>query len=102
MNKNNDALKTIGEVSESLNLKVHVIRFWKKKFDIIRPIKKQNGTRYFNQEQIIILKRIKNLLYERKLTIKGAILEMKKPSIEKNQLIYEIETLINEIKHKLI
>ena len=102
MIKNNDALKTIGEVSENLNLQVHVIRFWEKKFDIIRPIKKKNGTRYFNQEQIIILKQIKSLLYEKKLTIKGAILEMKNSGSEKNQLIYEIETLINEIKHKLI
>ena len=41
MIKNNDALKTIGEVSENLNLQVHVIRFWEKKFDIIRPIKKK-------------------------------------------------------------
>ena len=102
MIKNNDALKTIGEVSENLNLQVHVIRFWEKKFDIVRPIKKKNGTRYFNQEQIIILKQIKSLLYEKKLTIKGAILEMKNSGTEKNQLIYEIEMLINEIKHKLI
>lgn len=102
MIKNNDALKTIGEVSENLNLQVHVIRFWEKKFEIIKPIKKKNGTRYFNQEQIIILKQIKSLLYEKKLTIKGAILEMKNSGTEKNQLIYEIETLINEIKHKLI
>lgn len=102
MIKNDDALKTIGEISENLDLQVHIIRFWEKKFNIIRPIKKKNGTRYYNQEQIIILRQIKNLLYEKKLTIKGAILEMKNSGTEKIQLIHEIEKLINEIKHKLL
>ena len=102
MIKDDNALKTISEVSRNLGLQVHVIRFWEKKFDIIKPIKKRNGTRYYTKDQIILLQQIKHLLHEKKLTIKGAILEMKSSGSEKLELIEEIENLINEIKSKAL
>ena len=67
MNKADDALRTIGEVSKILNIPVYVVRFWEKKFSLINPIKKARGTRYYDNKQIKILKRIKFLLYEEKI-----------------------------------
>ena len=81
MTKDNFALKTIGEVSESLELPQHVLRFWEKKFSVIQPIKKNKGRRYYTSDQIEILKHIKFLLHEKQYSIKGAqkvILEEKR------------------------
>ena len=70
--KDLDALRTIGEVSKILNIPVYVVRFWEKKFSLINPIKKARGTRYYDNKQMKILKRIKFLLYEEKFSISGA------------------------------
>ena len=69
--KNIDALKTIGEVSKTINVPQHVIRFWEKKIDKIKPIQKTNGRRYYSKGDVEILEKIKNLLYDYHYTIKG-------------------------------
>ena len=46
--KDPNALRTIGEVSQIINVPVYVIRFWEKKFDLIKPIKRKGGNRYFD------------------------------------------------------
>ena len=58
--KDPNALRTIGEVSQIINVPVYVIRFWEKKFDSIRPIKRKGGNRYFDKNQISNLIIIKN------------------------------------------
>ena len=58
--KEPNALRTIGEVSQIINVPVYVIRFWEKKFDSIRPIKRKGGNRYFDKNQISNLIIIKN------------------------------------------
>ena len=64
--KSPDALKTIGEVSDLLNVPIYVLRFWEKKISIITPIKKNNGIRFYDTEQIDLLKTLRRLLYEKK------------------------------------
>ena len=49
MKKHEDALKTIGEVSYSIEVPVYVIRFWETKFKDLKPIKKKTGSRYYSQ-----------------------------------------------------
>ena len=98
MKKHEDALKTIGEVSSSIEVPVYVIRFWETKFKDLKPIKKKTGSRYYSQTQIDLLKKIKYLLYEKKLTIKGAILDLKDFGGQKKIIINEIKDLIHEIK----
>ena len=51
MKKHEDALKTIGEVSHSIEVPVYVIRFWETKFKDLKPIKKKTGSRYYSQNQ---------------------------------------------------
>ena len=102
----NDVLKKIGAVSKELNLPIHVIRFWEKKINILRPIKKPNGTRYFSYNQLLLLKEIKFLLYKKKYSIDGVNLflkDKKKSSndLEDKKLIKEIRGLIDEIKSQI-
>ncbi len=65
------ALKTINEVSEEVGVAQHVLRFWEGEFAVIKPIKR-NRRRLYSPEDIVLLKRIKNLLYDQGYTIKVA------------------------------
>ncbi len=66
------AYQTISEVSSSLNLPAHVLRFWESKFSQLKPIKRGGGRRYYRPEDIETLLEIKMLLYQEGFTIKGA------------------------------
>ena len=102
--KDLNALRTIGEVSQIINVPVYVIRFWEKKFDLITPIKRKGGNRYFDKSQISNLIIIKKLLREDRYSIEGAkkvlmesVLEEKKKQI----LVSEITQIINKLKSLL-
>ncbi len=79
MNKLDDAYKTIGEVVKILNLKnkkgdkipTHTIRFWEKKFKQIKPKLFNGNRRYYNKENIDLLKKIKFLLKDQGMTLNG-------------------------------
>ncbi len=102
--KDLDALRTIGEVSKIINVPVYVIRFWEKKFDSIRPIKKQGGNRYFDKNQISNLIIIKKLLHEDRYSIEGAkkvLMENIFREKEKQILVKEVKQIINTLKDML-
>ncbi len=93
--KDLDALRTIGEVSQIINVPVYVIRFWEKKFNLIKPIKRKGGNRYFDKNQISNLIIIKKLLHEDRYSIEGAKrVLMKNVSAEKEKKI-----LVEEVRH---
>lgn len=66
-----DAFRTISEVSETLDVPQHVLRFWEAKFTQIKPLKRAGGRRYYRPDDIDLLKGIRALLYNEGLTIKG-------------------------------
>ena len=66
------AYKTISEVSKSINVPSHVLRFWETKFSQVKPIKRSGGRRYYRSEDIQTLSSIRELLYNEGYTIKGA------------------------------
>jgi len=70
--KADDALKTISEVAELLDVPPHVLRFWEGKFTSLRPLKRSGGRRYYRPDDIALLSRIRKLLYIDGFTIKGA------------------------------
>ena len=70
--KADDALKTISEVSQLLDVPPHVLRFWEGKFVSLRPLKRSGGRRYYRPNDIALLRRIRKLLYVDGFTIKGA------------------------------
>ena len=100
--KDPNALRTIGEVSQIINVPVYVIRFWEKKFDLIKPIKKKGGNRYFDKSQISNLIIIKKLLHEDRYSIEGAkkaLMDSVFEEKEKKNLVKEITYLINKLKN---
>src|SRR5262245_21534316 len=66
-----DAFRTISEVSETLDVPQHVLRFWEAKFSQIKPLKRAGGRRYYRPEDIELLKGIRALIYNEGFTIKG-------------------------------
>jgi len=66
------AFRTISEVSETIEVPQHVLRFWETKFSQIRPLKRGGGRRYYRPEDVELLRRIRALLYNEGYTIKGA------------------------------
>ncbi|MDP6951333.1 MAG: MerR family transcriptional regulator [Alphaproteobacteria bacterium] len=69
--KSAKAFRTISEVSDVLDVPQHVLRFWETKFSQIRPMKRGGGRRYYRPEDIILLRGVRELLYDDGYTIKG-------------------------------
>ena len=69
--KSASAFRTISEVSKELDLPQHVLRFWESKFPQIKPMKRGGGRRYYRPEDLVMLRRIRGLLYNDGYTIKG-------------------------------
>ena len=69
--KSETAFRSISEVAGSLNVETHVLRFWETKFDIIQPLKRAAGRRFYRPEDMQLLAGIQRLLHEDGLTIKG-------------------------------
>ena len=69
--KSPDAFRTIGEVSDELEVPQHVLRFWETKFPQIRPLKRGGGRRYYRPEDVALLRHIHHLLRAEGYTVKG-------------------------------
>jgi DNA-binding transcriptional MerR regulator len=69
--KSAGAFRTISEVADDLNVPQHVLRFWETRFAQIRPLKRAGGRRYYRPEDVDLLRRIRELLYNSGYTIKG-------------------------------
>ena len=65
------AFRTISEVATELDLPQHVLRFWESKFPQVRPLKRGGGRRYYRPEDVVLLRRIRSLLYDDGYTIRG-------------------------------
>ena len=69
--KSASAYRTIGEVADDLDLPPHVLRFWESKFPQLKPLKRGGGRRYYRPEDILLLRRIRQCLYQDGYTIRG-------------------------------
>jgi DNA-binding transcriptional MerR regulator len=63
---------TIGEVGELCAVKPHVLRYWEQEFPQLRPIKRRGNRRYYQRQDVILIRQIRSLLYEDGFTIGGA------------------------------
>ena len=63
---------TIGEVSELCAVKPHVLRYWEQEFSQLKPIKRRGNRRYYQRQDVILIRQIRSLLYEHGFTIGGA------------------------------
>ena len=97
MDKSNSAYKTIGEVARILNLKsndkgalpTHVIRFWESQFKQIKPKILNSNRRYYDEKTINLLKKVKFLLKDQGMTIKGVKKILNNPNYKKKNKIWE-------------
>lgn len=80
---------TIGEVSDLCGVKAHVLRYWEQEFSQLKPVKRRGNRRYYQHHEVLLIRRIRELLYDKGFTINGArnqlgghsILEIKLPEM---------------------
>jgi DNA-binding transcriptional MerR regulator len=63
---------TIGEVSELCGVKAHVLRYWEQEFRQLKPVKRSGNRRYYQHHEVLLIRQIRELLYEQGFTISGA------------------------------
>jgi DNA-binding transcriptional MerR regulator len=63
---------TIGEVAELCGVKPHVLRYWEQEFTQLRPMKRRGNRRYYQHHEVLMIRRIRDLLYDQGFTISGA------------------------------
>lgn len=99
--------RSISEVSDMLGVKPHVLRYWETQFSMLRPKKNRAGNRMYRPDEVKLLIRIKELLYERRYTIAGAkrtLLDERKESSPQVELGFETaerRMLLLEVREEL-
>jgi DNA-binding transcriptional MerR regulator len=73
---------TIGEVSELCAVKPHVLRYWEQEFAQLKPVKRRGNRRYYQHHEVLLIRRIRDLLYEQGFTINGARHRLESESYE--------------------
>ena len=98
---------TIGEVSSLCDVKPHVLRYWEQEFPQLKPMKRRGNRRYYQRQDVILVRQIRGLLYEQGFTIGGAHQQLvgedakedrTQSGIVIKQVITELEDLLRELK----
>jgi DNA-binding transcriptional MerR regulator len=99
---------TIGEVSELCGVKPHVLRYWEQEFTQLKPVKRRGNRRYYQHHEVLLIRRIRDLLYDQGFTISGArnrldeiVSEPAKASRASAASKANLAVLRKEIKHVL-
>jgi DNA-binding transcriptional MerR regulator len=77
---------TIGEVSDLCGVKPHVLRYWEQEFTQLKPVKRRGNRRYYQHHEVLLIRRIRELLYEEGFTISGARNRLESVRIENNRI----------------
>lgn len=93
---------TIGEVSDLCGVKSHVLRYWEQEFPHLKPVKRRGNRRYYQRQDVIMIRQIRNLLYDQGFTIGGARLQLtgekaKKDGAQTQQLLRQMIEELKEI-----
>ena len=81
----------IGEVGELCNVKPHVLRYWEQEFPQLSPVKRRGNRRYYQREDVLMIRRIRSLLYEQGYTISGARLQLQSETVVLKPTFEEVE-----------
>ncbi len=81
---------TIGEVGELCLVKPHVLRYWEQEFPQLKPVKRRGNRRYYQLEDVLIIRNIRSLLYEQGYTISGARVQLQTDARAKPAVVEEI------------
>src|SRR5215831_10029966 len=91
--------RSISEVSDMLRVKAHVLRYWETQFSMLRPKKNRAGNRMYRPEEVRLLLRIKELLYDRRYTIAGARRTL---LAERREAAPQVELAFGDAERKLV
>ena len=98
---------TIGEVSDLCGVKPHVLRYWEQEFPHLKPLKRRGNRRYYQRQDVIIIRQIRSLLYDQGFTIGGARQRLAGEDAKQDQtqfkllvkqMIVELEDLLRVLK----
>ena len=93
---------TIGEVSDLCAVKPHVLRYWEQEFTQLKPVKRRGNRRYYQHRDVLLIRQIRNLLYEQGFTIGGARQKLsgkdaQEDSNQSQQIISQLRMELEEI-----
>lgn len=96
---------TIGEVSELCGVKAHVLRYWEQEFTQLKPVKRRGNRRYYQHHEVLLIRRIRELLYQEGFTISGARNKLGESVIHQHEEGEEAErlrTLVADLRAEII
>ena len=93
---------TIGEVSTLCGVKPHVLRYWEQEFPQLKPVKRRGNRRYYQRQDVLMIRQIRSLLYEQGFTIGGARQKMsgeeaKEDVTQSQQIIHQIRLELEDV-----
>jgi DNA-binding transcriptional MerR regulator len=93
---------TIGEVSTLCGVKPHVLRYWEQEFPQLKPVKRRGNRRYYQRQDVLMIRQIRNLLYEQGFTIGGARQKMsgedaKEDVNQSQQIVHQVRLELEEV-----
>ncbi|MEG1768048.1 MAG: MerR family transcriptional regulator [Comamonas sp.] len=77
---------TIGEVAQLCGVKPHVLRYWEQEFTHLRPVKRRGNRRYYQHHELLMIRRIRELLYDQGFTIQGARARLREAGAEESDV----------------
>ena len=95
---------TIGEVSELCGVKAHVLRYWEQEFTQLKPVKRSGNRRYYQHHEVMLIRRIRELLYEQGFTISGARNQLEHPEqVMSREVATEAKSAMNvaALRHEI-
>lgn len=97
---------TIGEVSELCGVKPHVLRYWEQEFPQLKPVKRRGNRRYYQRQDVLMIRQIRSLLYEQGFTIGGARQKMsgedaKEDVTQSQQIIHQLRGELEDVLQAL-
>jgi DNA-binding transcriptional MerR regulator len=93
---------TIGEVSTLCGVKPHVLRYWEQEFPQLKPVKRRGNRRYYQRQDVLMIRQIRSLLYEQGFTIGGARQKMsgedaKEDVTQSQQIVHQVSIELEEV-----
>ncbi|RLA09472.1 MAG: MerR family transcriptional regulator [Gammaproteobacteria bacterium] len=90
---------TIGEVSDLCGVKAHVLRYWEQEFPSLSPVKRSGNRRYYQRQDVILIRQIRSLLYDRGFTISGARQQLTGETAKDDQ--HQSQQIIRQLRNEL-
>lgn len=97
---------TIGEVSELCEVKPHVLRYWEQEFPTLKPVKRRGNRRYYQRQDVILIRQIRSLLYSEGYTITGARQRLSGEEetdgdVERKKMIHDLRVELEDVLQML-